>query len=115
MSLYELPFFLLTLTAVVCWVVYVVFFEGRPNDHDRCLQNIARLERELGIGQPPSALQRPKASPRALPRPKEEWLIDRYGPVDPKNELARTLMARGLLYSGEWETALRYYQKEGQQ
>jgi hypothetical protein len=77
-----------------------------PSDHDRCLKNIERLEHELGIGVADSRVI------VASPPLKEEYLVDRYGPVDPQSANARLLMARGLLYSGEWESALRYYQEE---
>jgi len=44
---YDAVFAMCMLVAVCYWLVHVMFVEGRPTRHQRCLQNTDRLEREL--------------------------------------------------------------------
>ena len=54
---------------MAAWLVWVVAFEERPTKHQRCLENIERLEHELGIAPRPG-------SPWVF-KPANDWAVER--------------------------------------
>lgn len=101
--------YLLSIIAPVVGVFIYWFirdYSERPSKHDHCLANIKRLERELGIGQPAdaalTAFEIKPGARWAVTDPNVRFFRD---DLDPKSELARSMMASGMLYSGEYEAA----------
>jgi len=84
--------------------------------YSRCLSNIDRLERELGIGQP---LRESTNYTQVFSGPFEVSHHDDirfFDPsIDPKSALARDMMARGMLYSAEYEAARQMFYPDKQE
>ena len=102
---------LLAIIIALAWVAMFVTYQRRlpARRHRRCLQNIEQLESELEIGRP----MKTEALDYRI-GPGVVWKVDDPNDIrffdpslDPKSELARKMMARGMLYSGEYEAAVK--------